>query len=217
LCSTIVLFDIGILSIKSPLLIRVGIWSFWVNSGDYAAVGAVIAAAAAVVALYFTAIAAKAARDQTKVQQKLREDAAQPYVWADVRTEDEHGVVMMLVVGNSGPTVATDVKVRIDPPLPNIEQLQGASAAQERLARGFKSLPPGRTLGWWLGQGWNVIAKEGPQVHRITITAQGPFGPIPELSYDIDLAEFREQEMTPQGSLNGLTNAVKELTKKITS
>jgi hypothetical protein len=75
---------------------------------------------------------------------------------------------MMLVVGNSGPTVATDIKVTIEPPLPSIEQLQGARAAQERLAEGFKSLPPGRTLGWWLGQGWNVIAKEGPQVHRIT-------------------------------------------------
>jgi hypothetical protein len=52
-------------------------------------------------------------------------------------------------------------------------------------------------------------------VHRITITATGPFGPVPELIYDIDLAEFREQEMTPQGGLNGVTNALKELTKKI--
>jgi hypothetical protein len=188
----------------------------FVNSGDLDAIGALVAAAAAIVALFITAIAAKAARDQTKIQQKLREDAAQPYVWADVRTENEHGVVMMLLVGNSGPTVATDVRVRIEPPLPSIEQLQGARAAQDRLAEGFKSLPPGRTLGWWLGQGWNVIAKEGPQVHRIIITANGPFGPVPELSYDVDLAEFREQEMTPPGSLNGLTNAVKELTNKIT-
>lgn len=187
------------------------------NSSDFAAIGAVVAAVAAVVALFITAIAAKAARDQTKIQQKLREDAAQPYLWADVRTENEHGVVMMLVVGNSGPTVATNVKVRIEPPLPAIEQLKGARAAQDRLTEGLKSLPPGRTLGWWLGQGWNVIVKEGPQVHRITISANGPFGPIPELSYDVDLAEFREQEMTPPGSLNGVTNAINELTKKITS
>jgi hypothetical protein len=98
-----------------------------VNLGDYAAIGAVVAAVAAVVALVLTAITAKAARDQTKIQQELREDAAQPYV----RTDDEHGVVMKLVVGNSGPTIATDVKVTIEPPLPNIEQLQGARAAQE--------------------------------------------------------------------------------------
>ena len=186
------------------------------NSADLAAIGALVAAAAAVIALFITAIAAKAARDQTAIQKKLREDAAQPYVWADVRTEPEHGVVMMLLVGNSGPTVATDVKVQITPPFPSIEQLKGARAAQERLAEGFKSLPPGRTLGWWLGQGWNVVEKEGPQVHRITIDAKGPFGAIPTLSYDIDLAEFREQEMTPAGSLHGLTSAIKELAKKIT-
>jgi hypothetical protein len=187
-----------------------------VNSGDFAALGALVAAGAAIVALFITAIAAKAARDQTVIQRKLREDAAQPYVWADVRPEEEHGVVMQLLLGNSGPTVATDIRVTIEPPLPSIPQLEGARAAQERLAEGFKSLPPGRTLGWWLGHGWNVIEKDGSQVHRITINANGPFGPIPELSYDIDLAEFREQEMSPPGSLNGLTKAVKDLTKKIT-
>jgi hypothetical protein len=79
-----------------------------------------------------------------------------------------------LVVGNSGPTVATDVKVTVEPPFPGIEQLQG-TRAQDRLAEGFKSLPPGRTLGWWLGQGWNVVTKEGPRVHRITITANELF------------------------------------------
>lgn len=186
------------------------------NSADLAAVGALVAAGAAVVALVITAIAAKAARDQTKIQKQLREDAAQPYVWADVRTENEHGVVMMLVLGNSGPTVATDVKVTITPPFPSIEQLKGAPAAQARLAEGFRSLPPGRTLGWWLGQGWNVIEEEGPQIHRITIEANGPFGPVPTLSYDIDLAEFREQEMTPPGTLNGVTTAIKDLAKKLT-
>lgn len=192
------------------------------NAGDWAAIGAVGAVLIAAAALWFSIRstraaerAADAAEAQTRIQRQLREDAAQPYVWADVRTEGEHGVIMELVIGNSGPTVATDVKVRIDPPLPSIEQLKGAQAAQERLAEGFKSLPPGRTLRWWLGQGWNVVQKEGPQVHRITITANGPFGPVPELNYDVDLAEFREQEMTAQGTLRGLTNAVKEIAKKI--
>lgn len=53
---------------------------------------AIVAAAIAVVALYFNARytraadrAARSAEDQTKVQQQLRIDAAQPYVWVDVR------------------------------------------------------------------------------------------------------------------------------------
>jgi hypothetical protein len=84
-----------------------------VNSGDLAALSAVVAACAAIGALFITGIAAKAARDQTKIQQKLREDAAQPCIWANVRTEEEHGVVMVLVVGNSGPTAR--VKATSDP------------------------------------------------------------------------------------------------------
>lgn len=161
--------------------------------------------------------AAKAAEEQTRIQHQLRQDAAQPYVWADVRPDEEHGVVLQLVIGNSGPTIATNIRVRIEPPLPFIPQLEGAKAAQERLAEGMSSLPPGRTMRWWLGQGWNLIPKEGRAVHRFTITADGPFGPVPELSYDVDLAEFSNQEARAQGSLAAVTKAIQDLTKKMSS
>lgn len=161
--------------------------------------------------------AAKAAEEQTRIQRQLRKDAAQPYVWADVRPDEEHGILLELVIGNSGPTIATNVRVRIEPPLPFIQQLEGAKAAQERLAEGMSSLPPGRTLRWWLGQGWNLIPKEGRSVHRFTITADGPFGPVPELSYDVDLAEFADQEARGQGSLAAVTKAIQDLTRKTRS
>ena len=67
------------------------------------------AALIALVALYFTGIAAKAAKDQTKIQRQLRIDAAQPYVWIDLRENTKVGSTLMLVIGNSGPTVATNV------------------------------------------------------------------------------------------------------------
>jgi hypothetical protein len=158
--------------------------------------------------------AAKAAEEQTRLQHQLRQDAAQPYVWADVRPDEEHGVLLELVIGNSGPTFATNVKVRIEPPLPFIEQLDGAKTAQERLAEGMSSVPPGRTLRWWLGQGWNLIPKEGRAVHRFTVTADGPFGPVPELTYEVDLADFRDQEARKRGSLAGVTKAIQELAEK---
>lgn len=107
--------------------------------------------------------------------------------------------------------------MRIEPPLPFIQQLEGAKAAQERLAGGMSSLPPGRTLRWWLRQGWNLIPKEGRAVHRFTITADGPFGPVPELSYDVDLAEFTDQEARGQGSLAAVTKAIQDLTMKMRS
>ncbi len=42
----------------------------------------------------------------------MHEDAAQPYVWVDLRP-DEHAQLLLLV-GNSGPTVATDVRAYVE-------------------------------------------------------------------------------------------------------
>jgi hypothetical protein len=46
---------------------------------------------------------------------------------------------------------------------------------------------------------------------------QWPFGLLPELAYDVDLAEFRNQEASRHGSLAGVTKAIQELTKKMPS
>ncbi len=86
-----------------------------------AVVAAVIALASVVVAVLqarSSAQQARAAQRQTELQQKALEEAAQPYVWADFRMDAEHGYVPMLVIANEGPTVATDVEVTFDPPLP---------------------------------------------------------------------------------------------------
>lgn len=130
-----------------------------VNDHDIAflaAIGAAVAAVAAIAALYYNYRSARAAEraagaaeEQSEIQRQLRIDAAQPYVWVDVRPDDATSVTLNLVIGNSGPTVATNVRVMIDPRLPAIEQLEDrAQTAQDLLAGGIKSLPPGRTLVW---------------------------------------------------------------------
>jgi hypothetical protein len=96
-----------------------------------------------------------------------------------------------LVIGNSGPTSATNVRVEIDPPLPAIDQLQErASAAQVRLAAGLSSLSPGRALSWPLGQGFNLLSGDSPKTYRFTINADGPFGPMSTQTYIIDLDDL---------------------------
>jgi hypothetical protein len=159
--------------------------------------------------------AADTAEEQTRIQRQLRIDAAQPYVWADMRPDDASRIIFNLVVGNSGPTVATDVHVKIDPPLPAIEQLKDdADSAQELLASGISSLPPGRTFTWALGQGFNLLNEQGRQAHTFTITAKGPFGEVPPLTYVLDLAERRGQQAQP-GDTYLLTKAIRELANAI--
>jgi hypothetical protein len=199
------------------------------NSGDWAAVGAVVAGLVAVVALIFgirSTIAAEraaksaeraaiAAEAQAETQRQLQIAAAQPYIWVDVREDDAQGVLLDLVIGNSGPTVATNVRARIDPPLPTHPQLQEALQAQQQLAEGISSLPPAAMIRWHLGPGFSLIQPDGKQPHKITITADGPFGPIPQLTYVVDLANIRGQPIRPQGNLHILTKTVERLINKI--
>lgn len=124
---------------------------------------AIFAAVVALVALFFTGMSAISANTQTKIQRQLRIDAAQPYVWADIRPDESVGVILNVVVGNSGPTVATNVRVTVDPPLPRIDQFnERIDRVEHRLAEGLKSLAPGRQLRWPLGQGFALVNKDGP-------------------------------------------------------
>ena len=103
-----------------------------VNVGTWIAI---FAALIALAALYFNwqstqaaLRAAHAAEEQTKIQ--LRIDAAQPYVWVDIRSDDAQGTRLNLVMGNSGPTVAEKVRVKVSPPLPASNQYrEGAKIA----------------------------------------------------------------------------------------
>lgn len=184
---------------------------------------AIIAALVAIVALYFSGRsahaadrAAKAAEKQTDIQEQLRIDAAQPYVWADVRPDDEIGQQLLLAVGNSGPTVATNVRVNVDPPLPTIDDPGGrASAALARLADGLQSLPPGLTLTWSLGLSSTLLNEQRAKAYTFTVTADGPFGAVPPLTYVVDMDDWQGMLDRPAGSLHRLTLAVKDLGKKI--
>jgi hypothetical protein len=163
----------------------------------------------ALVALFFTGLAAKAAVDQTKIQRQLRIDAAQPYVWADLREDKIRGTMVLLVLGNSGPTVATDIKVTITPELRatsmNAEKVQ---RVQERLANGFQSLAPGREVSWSLGVGFEILEKEGGRSYSFKVEAMGPFGPLEPLTYVVDMDDWRSMRDNPSGDLHQLTKSI---------
>lgn len=119
------------------------------------------------------------AREQTVLQRQIQQDAAQPALWVDIRPDDQSSGGLILFVGNSGPSVATDVVVTFDPDLgllPNPSRNTPPLAA-EQLRRGIAALPPGRTLRWFLGVANQVIPAFDPAGgYDVTITGTGPFG-----------------------------------------
>ncbi len=161
----------------------------------------------AVAALYFTWQQARSAQRQTELQQRMHEDAAQPYVWADLRPDAEHGFIISLVVRNEGPTVATDVRVSFDRPLPN----KFADEWDELLIE-LASLAPSRQMVWWLKSGPDWFAGDEPKAFEVSIVCRGPFGPVRQ-KYRINTEDFGEEQPTKTGSLAAVTKSIDALTK----
>jgi hypothetical protein len=170
---------------------------------------AVVSAVIAVAALYFTWRQAQNAQRQTELQQRIHEDAAQPYVWADLRPDPENGYLIALIVRNEGPTVATNVRVGFDKPLPN-EFADNWDGQLVELA----SLAPGRQIVWWLRSGPDWFKGEDPKSFEVMIRCCGPFGPV-EQKYMINTIDFGEEQPMKAGSLSALTKSVDALTKVV--
>jgi hypothetical protein len=100
-------------------------------------------------------------------------------------------MLLNLVVGNSGPTVAEKVRVEVNPHLPSTAELrERAEVAQTLLTDGIESLPPGRTLMWPLGLASKVMNESGRHTYKFTVTAIGPFGQVPALTYIVDMTDW---------------------------
>lgn len=174
-----------------------------------AAAIALLSAAFAGASFWQAKRSADAAEAQVAGMRETNIAAAQPYVWADVQLDQVDGYVLNLVLGNSGPTFAENVRVNFDPPLPREAWADHlTSNAITRLREGVGSLAPGRTVAWSLGGSPQILESSQPQVHRVTVDADGPFGPVPTFAYVIDLSDYREMEAQPAGSIYELTRAV---------
>lgn len=172
------------------------------------------ASAAAQTAVQMEQVAA--AREQTQLQREIARDAAQPYVWADIQPDMQQGTAMQLVVGNSGPTVAQNVRITVDPQLPSSEShAEKVLRTQEVLSEGLKSLAPGRTIRWQLGNGHELLASEAPQLRTLRVEADGPFGALPAMEIEIDISQIRLSRDAPDGSLHHVRSSIKDLTKAV--
>ena len=162
--------------------------------------------------------AASTAEEQTAIQSAIRRSSAEPALWADLRADERYGQLLRLVVGNSGPTVATRVTVTFDPPLTDTEMpSDGIHLGEAVLRHGLASLPPGRQVAWSGGFTGTFFTEnaESPLSWEVTINADGPFGPLEPLTYTIDLKGLEQSNAAPPGTLHGVAEELKEVRKQL--
>lgn len=179
---------------------------------------AVLSLGVALIATVHAKNASDAAQEQVELQRQIAKDDAQPYVWADVRPSVTDGSHLMLYVGNSGKTLAENIRIEIDRPLPTVGSI-AAELLQDAIGRfstGHASLAPGRELSWGLGFGGKILNDKDENLRfTFVINANGPFGEVPELKYVIDMNDWRGASATVPGTMQQVSRSIKEMTKSI--
>lgn len=165
----------------------------------FAAAGAAVAAAMfSLIALPFTIRAAKAASVQTELQSRVAAEARHPMLWADIRPDPDRSMVLCLMLGNSGPTTARDVKVVITPAvLPGVHSMR-CEEAQADGAAGIASVGPGRTMLWSLGMAHELLSvPDQPEQFTLTVTGRASDGTSLVEQFSIRFRDFRFTSAVP--------------------
>jgi hypothetical protein len=179
---------------------------YWVGLG---AALSILSLMVAGFSLIYVRRSAKASREQTRQQKQASKDAAQPMLWVDIRGDDGQGQALLLL-GNSGPSIARNVRVILDPAPPSTLDIE---AILEILRQGIASLPPGRTMQWALGAAHNTSDWDAHKAYRVRIEAAGPFGAIEPLEYAISVDDLHSWRAAPPGNLHTVAAELHEMTK----
>jgi hypothetical protein len=179
----------------------------------WVALGAAVSILSLLVAgfsLIYVRRSANASREQTKQQKQAAKDAVQPMLWVDIRGNDGQGEALVLLLGNSGPSIARNVKVTFDPAPPSTLDIK---PILEILKQGIASLPPGRTMRWALGAAHDTVDWDAHKAYRVRIEAEGPSGDIEPLEYVISVDDLDGSRAAPQGNLHAVAAELHEMTK----
>lgn len=183
-------------------------------------IGAVIAllgGAFAAVSAKGTISQAAEARRQTELQRKIHEDSQQPYVWADIAPDDAQGTILKLILCNEGPTAATNVHVKFEPPLNELFSREKVGRIHESIEAGISYLAPRRRVQWVLGVGHEFFKQDPAPSVEISVTCDGPQGPCPLNRFLLNLDYIRYSHDNPDGSLHRVAERLKEINKTLKS
>jgi hypothetical protein len=179
----------------------------------WVALGAAVSILSLLVAgfsLIYVRRSAKASREQARQQKQAAKDAAQPMLWVDIRGDDGRGHALVLLLGNSGPSIARNVKVTFDPAPPSTLDIK---PILKILKHGIASLPPGRTMQWALGAAHNTSDWDAHKAYRVRIEAEGPFGAIEPVEYVISVDDLDGLWPALPGNLHAVAAELHEMTK----
>ncbi|MEU0674423.1 hypothetical protein ABZ330_16280 [Streptomyces sp. NPDC006172] len=155
----------------------------------------------------------KEAKRANELTERAQREQAQPYVIADIRERVPGSQLLCFFIQNTGPTMARDVQLSIDPPLRSTQGEESDANLNRAVTRKISVLPPGRQLMFMLDVGHRIFSSDLPRTYTVVVNSAGPFGPIEPLTYIIDLDVLRDSLLNRE-SLEWSTHVIAEEAKK---
>jgi hypothetical protein len=155
---------------------------------------------------------------QMRETKQARKESLEPLVVAEIVGAENDRDVMVLVIKNVGPSIARNVRIEVSPPPTRSFDTPDATPMHQWrvFTHGIATMPPSHQLVflWDIGSRRFNIEPALPSRFTFTITAVGPFGPTPPLTYDIDLEPMRDA-WVGQTSLRTVVDALKEISASV--
>jgi hypothetical protein len=192
------------------------------NTDQWSLAVSAAAFVAAAGAAFYARSQAKSAAGQLNEAKQSRREQSEPYVIVDIQPQGQGSSVLYLVIQNIGPTMARNVKITVSPELASSHGADLDSALADALARTIPMLPPGRRLEYFFDS-QQRFGSDLPMTFDFTVTADGPAGPVEELSYTVDLNVLLESLIGERPSkrmedkTQKLVDAVKDLAANYTA
>lgn len=157
--------------------------------------------------------ATQVAIEQTELQRQIAIEARGAVVWADIRPHPDARDSLFILVGNTGMSVAHDVRVRIEPPLDGGEYFgEVANKVQSAARSGIASLTPGRTFEWRLGDAREILQSNlEVEQHEMVITWADARGDQRRDAFPIRMGDIWTTSIVQKGSLADVAKAIKDL------
>lgn len=142
-------------------------------------------------ALIYGRAQARSAVESVKLNERAQREQAEPYVIADIRPRVPSSSLLVFVIENTGPTLARNVQVQVEPPLRTTLGPDRESVLNRGVTRPIPALPPGRRLTFIMDVAHQLFGSDLPRLYTVTVLADGPFGPVEQLTYVVDLDILR--------------------------
>jgi hypothetical protein len=165
-----------------------------------------------------------------RATRQAQEESLQPMVVVNIAPAPNDRSVMMLTIENIGPSIARNVCIAVSPPPTRSTDRPGQKAMHEWhvFTRGIKTMPPRHRMEFFFDVGFQRFKPGMPTEFTFLVDAEGPFGPAPQLTFEIDLNAMRDTwigqttigkvvKQLEQGNRNlaELTSAVRQLDPEV--